>query len=73
MDYKIGTAKLLKDYYEGNDIDWLRKLRNSYVHLDDKGPLEELDSYYKSQKQLEKHATKAIKMIVSALFQNPGV
>ena len=32
---KIGTAKLLNEYYGGSeDINWLRKLRNSYVHVD---------------------------------------
>lgn len=73
MDYKMGTAKLLKDYYEGENIDWLRRLRNSYVHLDEESPLDELNSYYESQESLEEYATKAVKMTVIALFQNPGV
>src|ERR1044072_10034499 len=32
MDNKIGTAKLLEEYYFGaEDINWLRRLRNKYV------------------------------------------
>jgi hypothetical protein len=34
-DINIGTAKLFDEFYFGpEDISWLRKLRNKYVHLD---------------------------------------
>lgn len=72
MNSRIGTAKLLEDYFEGEDIDWLRKLRNKYVHHDIDKPLLEMNAWFYNQKQLEEDARKAFKMTVSALFQNPG-
>ncbi len=33
-DNKIGTARLLGEYFTGEDVNWLRKLRNKYVHVD---------------------------------------
>lgn len=72
MDNNIGTAKLLSDYYEGPDIDWLRQLRNKYVHHNLNNSLFEINDWYNKQAQLESDATKAITMTINALFQNPG-
>ena len=72
MDTKIGTAKLLTDYYEGEDIDWLRQLRNKYVHHNPDNPIFAMNDWFDNQDQLESNATKAIKMTIKALFQNPG-
>jgi hypothetical protein len=72
MDSKIGTAKLLTDYYEGDDIDWLRQLRNKYVHHNIDKPILEMNDWFNNQDQLELNATKSIKMTIKALFQNPG-
>lgn len=73
MDTSIGTAKLLKEYYEGEEIDWLRQLRNKYVHHNLDKPFFEMNDWFDNQEQLEKDATKAMKMTISALFQNPGI
>lgn len=73
MDTSIGTAKLLSDYYEGEDIDWLRQLRNKYVHHNIDKPLIEMNDWFDNQEKLEKDAKKAIKMTILALFQNPGI
>lgn len=72
MDNSIGTAKLLQDFYEGEEIDWLRRLRNKYVHHNLEKPLLEMNAWF-SQEQLEKDAYKAMKMTIVALFQNPGI
>lgn len=72
MDSKIGTAKLLTVYYEGDDIDWLRQLRNKYVHHNLDKPILEMNDWFNNQDQLELNATKAINMTIKALFQNPG-
>lgn len=72
LDSKIGTAKLLTEYYEGDDIDWLRQLRNRYVHHNLDKPIFEMNDWFNNQVQLELNATKAIKMTIKALFQNPG-
>ena len=72
-DNKIGTAKLLSDYYEGDNIDWLRKLRNNYVHYDINNPVLDLDTYHSKGKELEQNATTAIKMVIKSLFQNPFI
>lgn len=72
MDGKIGTAKLLTDYYEGENIDWLRQLRNRYVHHNLDKPILEMNDWFINQEQLELNATKAIEMTIKALFQNPG-
>ena len=71
-DSKIGTAKLLTEYYEGEDIDWLRQLRNKYVHHNLDNPILEMNDWFDKQNQLELNATKAIKMTIKALFQNSG-
>lgn len=73
MDTSIGTAKLLKEYYEGEEIDWLRQLRNKYVHHNLDKPFIEMNDWFDNQEQLEENATKAMKMTISALFQNPGI
>ncbi len=72
LDNKIGTAKLLSDYYNGGDIDWLRKLRNKYVHVDlDKSPFA-MNDWYSQQEKLEEDATTAMQMTIAAIFQSPG-
>lgn len=73
MDSKVGTAKLLNDFYEGpEDINWLRKLRNTYVHLDVDNPALEMNIQFGDRTKLEADATKAVKMVIKSLFQNPG-
>jgi hypothetical protein len=72
-DNEIKTAKLLNDFYEGEDINWLRKLRNRYVHHNINKPVLDVDSYMEEQGRLEQDATNAVKMVINALFQNPFV
>ena len=43
-DDKMGTAQLFSNYYEGENIDWLRRLRNKYVHYNINNPILDLDS-----------------------------
>ena len=71
MDNKIGTAKLFNEYYacENADINWLRLLRNKYVHLNIDEPALTIDKWYDSQKELEDNATRAIKICIKAFFQ----
>ena len=69
MNDEIGTAKLLNDYYKGDDIDWLRKLRNRYVHYCIESPILESNDFFDKQEELEEYATTAIKMAIKALFQ----
>jgi len=71
-DNKIRTAKLLTDFYEGDDIDWLRQLRNKYVHHNLDRPILKMNDWFNNQEQLELDATKAMKMTIKALFQDPG-
>lgn len=49
MDTSIGTAKLLKEYYEGEEIDWLRHLRNKYVHHNLNKPFIEMNDWFNNQ------------------------
>jgi hypothetical protein len=73
LDENINTAKLLNDYYNGPyDINWLRKLRNKYVHVDINDPALEMNHQYLRRDEMEQDATKAIKMIIRAFFQSPG-
>lgn len=73
MDNKIGTAQLLSKYYEGENIDWLRQLRNKFVHLNLDNTLIETTDWYNNQQQLEKYAIEAMQMTISALFQSFGI
>ena len=73
MDNKIGTAKLLTDYCEGTEIDWLRQLRNRFVHHNLDKPVLGMNDWFNKQEEMEENATKAIAMTIKALFQNPGV
>ena len=72
-DNKIGTFHLLNEYFEGQDINWLRHLRNKYVHHNIDNPILEMNDWYDNKEEMENNATKAIKMTISALFQNPGI
>lgn len=73
-DNRIGTARLLQQFYEGEgeEIEWLRKLRNKYVHLNLDEPFLEMNTWFNNQAQLEADATKAIKIAIKAFYQNPG-
>jgi hypothetical protein len=72
-DNKIGTAKLLDKFYKGpDDINWLRKLRNKYVHVDIDNPALEMNMQFGDRSEIEADATKAVKMIIGAFFQSPG-
>jgi len=72
MDNKIGTAKLLDEYFTGKDINWLRKLRNKYVHVDIDNSALTIDDQYNNRKQMESDARLAIQMVIHAFFQSPG-
>lgn len=72
MDDKIGTAKLLNEYFTGKDINWLRKLRNKYVHVDIDKPTLTIDDQYSNRKQMQSDARHAIQMVIHAFFQSPG-
>jgi|SRR5579871_1286382 len=71
-DNKINTAKLLNEFYGGGDIEWLRKLRNRYVHLDLDLPFLEMDTWFNNHSQLEADAKKAMLITIKAFFLNPG-
>lgn len=73
MNSDIGTAKLLSEYFLGDDIDWLRQLRNRYVHHNLNKPLFDINDWFNNQSELEKDAYKAMEMTISALFQNPCI
>jgi hypothetical protein len=71
LNDKMRTAKLLDEYYRGNDdINWLRKLRNQYIHLNFDNPILEVNDQFDSRTNLETDATKAIKMVIETLSQN---
>lgn len=72
MNPSLGTAMLLKEYYRGPRIDWLRKLRNTYVHADFENPVFGMNYWFDNQKTLEDDATIAMQMTVNALFQSGG-
>ncbi len=71
-DNKIGTAELLSKYFSGSNIDWLRKLRNRYVHLNIESPLLIMDDQYYKRNKMEEDARKAVKMVLHSFFQSPG-
>lgn len=71
-DNKIGTAKLLDDYFTGEDIYWLRRLRNQYVHIDINNPALSIDDQYANRNQMESDARRAIQIVIHSLFQSPG-
>ena len=72
VDNKIGTAKLLDQYFTGKDINWLRNLRNKYVHVDIDNPVLTIDDQYINRKQMKSDARRAIQMVIHAFFQSPG-
>jgi hypothetical protein len=71
-DGVIGTAQLLRANFTGDDIDWLRKLRNSYVHINVDNPALKIDDHYFKRTEMEENARKAITMVIHAFFQDPG-
>ena len=71
-DNRINTAKLLDEFYGGNDITWLRKLRNKYVHLNLEVPFLEMDTWFNNYEQLEEDAKRAMLITIKAFFLNPG-
>lgn len=72
-DNKITTAQLLKEFYKDDEIEWLRKLRNKYVHLNLDRPFLEMDTWFNNSKQLEIDAKNALLITIKAFFNSPGV
>lgn len=71
-DNKMNTAILLKTYFTGKDIDWLRKLRNQYVHVNLDSPALSMDDHYTNRTVMQANAERAIGMVIHAFFQDPG-
>jgi hypothetical protein len=71
-DNKIGTAKLLKECFDNEEIEWLRKLRNKYVHMNLDESFLGIDTWFNNQEQLEGDATKAMSVAIKAFYLNPG-
>ena len=72
LDNKIGTAPLLNKYFSGKDINWLRRLRNKYVHVDINNPALTIDLQYSQREEMEIDSKRAIQMVMHAFFQSPG-
>jgi hypothetical protein len=68
-----GTQLLLEKYYPHGDLNWLRKLRNMYVHLDVDNSAVTMDDWYYKASQMETDATRAVEVVIKALYQNPGI
>ncbi len=68
---EIRTVDLLKQYFKGGDLDWLRKLRNKFVHVKDGLSVFNEYDFFDDQDKLEEFAKKAIKVSLKALFQTP--
>lgn len=68
---EIRTVDLLKQYFKGGDLDWLRKLRNKFVHVKDGLSVFNEYDFFDDQDKLEEFAKKAIKASLKALFQTP--
>lgn len=73
LNDRLGTMELLNEYYNGENINWLRQLRNKYVHINLNKPILEMNDWFVKQEKLEADAIKAIKMTISVLFQDPGI
>lgn len=71
-DSRMGTALLLREYFIGDDIDRLRRLRNKYVHHNLDNPVFDTNQWFNNQEQFEKDARKATEMTIKVLFQSPG-
>ena len=68
---EIRTVDLLKQYFKGGDLDWLRKLRNKFVHVKDGLSVFNEYDFFDDQDKLEEFAKKAVKASLKALFQTP--
>jgi hypothetical protein len=71
-DNKINTAILLNEFYAGEDVEWLRKLRNKYVHINLDAPFLEMDTWFNDYNRLEVDAKKAMMITIKSFFLNPG-
>jgi hypothetical protein len=71
-DNKIGTTKLLQEFYQSDEVEWLRKLRNKYVHMNLEEPFLEMNAWFNNQTELEAAATKAMLITIKGFFLNPG-
>lgn len=72
VEDSVGTAKLLRQSFVGEDIDWLRSVRNQYVHYHPGAPVFNMNDWFDMQSQYANDAKKAMEMTINALFQYPG-
>jgi hypothetical protein len=73
LDDKVGTANLLSSNYQGENIDWLRVLRNKYVHFNPDKPVLGMNDFYDKQEEFENEAKEAMEMTIKALSQSWGI
>lgn len=71
--FKGSTKQLLDELGGDPQLHWLRKRRNSLVHLDEDSPALTVDQQWLDRHDLELDAQKAVQLCIEAFFSNPGV
>lgn len=66
----VPIHEVLTNYHEGPDADWLRRIRNGYVHLHPERTNLVMNVQFNQRAQFEQDAKRAMRMTVSTLFQN---
>lgn len=66
----VPINELLTKFYKGDHADWLRKIRNGYVHLHPDRTELVMNVQFNERSRLEQDAIRAMRMVVGALFQD---
>jgi len=70
-DFKDNTKKLLDAVNADPELDWLRKRRNSLVHVNPDNPAITVDHQWSDRHKLETDARKAVKLMFEAFYMSP--
>lgn len=71
--FKGNSKSMLEMLGFGSEYQELRLLRNRIIHLDPERPAITVDQQWSDRAQLQKTAERAIDLMLSAFFSNPGV
>jgi hypothetical protein len=71
-EFKGSTQKLLEDAQANPKLQFLRKRRNSIIHINPDSPAITVDQQWANQEKLEQEARQAVELMFEAFYMSPG-
>ena len=70
-NHRGNKKKLLQDAGVNSELQWLRKRRNAFVHVDADQPALTVDQQWLNRNELEQEAKRAVELMFEAFYISP--